>query len=82
MANQRGAKGAYNGGNPDSTKGKLPIFHVGRKAPAKDSTAIGITMAGDTVWRNTGARSKGGEFYHPRDAQGKPKGRRYVKRDE
>ena len=79
MASSRGAKGLSNGGNPDSTKGKLPIIQI--KKMTKDSVAIARTPAGDTIWRNTGSRSKGGVFYHPRDASGKPKDRRYVKHD-
>ena len=80
MANSRGAKGASNNDFPsDTTKGKLPIITI--KKMTKDSVAIARTPQGDTIWRNTGSRSRGGVFYHPRDSSGKPKDRRYVKHD-
>lgn len=76
----RGAKGSYNNGdNPNSSsKGKLPIITLKRSRPSLDSAAVAMTPHGDTIWRNTGSRARGGVFWHPRDANGKPKDRRYL----
>jgi hypothetical protein len=86
----RGGKGAsYNDEPVDSTRGKLPTrpakgelptFIVHKNKPSKDSTAIGRTEDGDTVWQNTGSGSRGGRFYHPRSKKtGQVEDRRYVK---
>ena len=73
-----GAKGSSNNDFPtDSTRGKkeLPVITI--KKMTKDSVAIARTPDGDTIWRNTGSRARGGLFYHK---AGKGE-RKYVKHD-
>ncbi len=76
----RGAKGGYDDNPSDTTKAKklkeLPTITM--KKMTKDSVAIARTAQGDTIWKNTGSRSKGGVFWHPKDESGKPKDRRYL----